>query len=69
MENRIMAKHTKEELAEIQKQTEILYQLLLKKTGTKEKDLIELIKQQFIRGNLDILTPTEKKRFDKLVLS
>lgn len=67
MENRIMAKHTKEELAEIQKQTEILYQLLLKKTGTKEKDLIELIKQQFIRGNLDILTPTEKKRFDKLV--
>ncbi len=64
-----MAKHTKEELAEIQKQTEILYQLLLKKTGTKEKDLIELIKQQFIRGNLDILTPTEKKRFDKLVLS
>lgn len=63
-----MAKYTKEELAEITKQHKLLLELLLKKTGTKKKDIIELAEQQFIVANLDVLTQSEKKMFSKLVL-
>lgn len=63
-----MAKYTKEELAEIAKQHKLLLELLLKKTGTKRKDIIELAEQQFIVANLDVLTQSEKRMFSKLVL-
>ena len=62
-----MAK-TKEELIEINKHKKMLLSLLMEKTGTKRKDLIELAEQQFIISNLDVLTSSEKKRFNKLVL-
>lgn len=62
-----MAKFTKKELAEINKQTKMLFDLLLKKTGAKKKDVYDLAEQRFIAANLDVLTSSEKKQFTKLV--
>ena len=62
-----MAKFTKAELAEINKQNKELLEPLLKKTGAKKKDIIDLAFQQFIVANLDVLTNAEKKHFTKLV--
>ncbi len=62
-----MAKHTKEELAEIYKQEKELFELLLKKVGLKRKDLYDLARQEFVVSNIDELTKAEKKQFDKLV--
>lgn len=62
-----MAKFTKAELAEINKQTKDLFELLLKKTGSKKKDVYDLAEQRFIVANLDVLTNAEKKQFTKLV--
>lgn len=62
-----MAKYTKEELSEIKKQNKMLLELLLKKTGTNRKTIIDLAEQQFIKSNIDILTTNEKRMFDKLV--
>ena len=62
-----MAKYTKEEYALAKKQKAELFQLLLKKTGTSYKDLVDMAKQDFIAANLDIITPVERKKFDHLV--
>ncbi len=62
-----MAKYTKEQIAEINRQTKMLLDLLLKKTGTKKRHIHDYAEQQFIKSNLDVLTNAEKKRFDKLV--
>ncbi|MCL2597951.1 MAG: hypothetical protein FWD66_09960 [Paludibacter sp.] len=62
-----MAKYTKEEYALAKKQKAGLFQLLLKKTGTSYKDLVDMAKQDFIAANLDIITPVERKKFDQLV--
>jgi hypothetical protein len=51
---------------EFQLQKENLFKLILKKTKTKEKELMELYKQHFIVANLDVLTPAEKKQFSYL---
>jgi hypothetical protein len=64
-----MAKYTKEEYAAAKKQKEELLQLMLKKTGTSRKTLIDYIEQEFIVSNLDVLTTAEKKQFDKLILT
>jgi len=54
--------------AEVKLQKENLFKLLLKKTKTKEKELMELYKQTFIVANLNLLTATEKKQFSKLTI-
>jgi len=53
---------------EIEKQKKELLQLLFLKTNTNYKSLIDNSIKDFIFYNLDVLTPSEKKRFDKLVL-
>ena len=63
-----MAKHTKEELLEIKKQTKELLNLLLKKTGAKHSDIVEMAEQRFIMANLNELSAAEKRKFNKLVL-
>ncbi len=63
-----MAKYTKEQQAAINKQWKDLLNLLLKKTGTNHKDLVDFMNRQFIMENIDVLTPAEKKKFDLLVL-
>jgi len=62
-----MAKYTKEEYAEAKKQKEALFKLILKKTGISYKELLDFVKQDFIKANLDVVTPTEKTQFDRLV--
>lgn len=62
-----MAKYTKEELTAIKKQKNELLTLLLKKTGAKHKDIVDIAEQQFISANVDVLTQTEKKQFNLLV--
>ena len=63
----IMAKYTKEEYAAITQQSKELLQLLLKKTGVKHRDIVEDAEREFVRANLDMVTATERKRFDRLV--
>lgn len=58
----------KDNSKEIKKQTMELYRLLLEKTGVKEEDLIDMMRDAFIAGNLCCLTAQEKKKFNKLVL-
>ncbi len=58
---------TAKEKALVKEQTENLLKLLLKKTNTKYRDLIEIAEQEFIADNIGILTPAEKKQFNMLV--
>ena len=51
----------------VKRQSKELFELLLDKTGTKRKDLIEIAFQEFVCDNIYLLTPEEKKRFDHLV--
>ena len=60
------AAFSKTELAEVKRQKENLYKLILKKTNTKEKELMDLYRQTFVVANIDVLTPAEKKQFTKL---
>lgn len=62
-----MAKYEKEEYVLAKKQKAELFQLILKRTGTSYKDLVDMAKQDFIVANLDVVTPVERKRFDQLV--
>ena len=58
---------TKKEEALVKKQTEELLKLLLKKTDTKYRDIIEIAEQEFIADNIGILTAAEKKQFNMLI--
>lgn len=51
----------------VRKQSKELLELLLEKTGTKRKDLINLACQEFVSENLGLLTDEEKRHFDHLV--
>lgn len=58
---------TAKEKALVKKQTESLLKLLLKKTNTRYRDLIDIAEQEFIADNIGILTAAEKKQFTMLV--
>ncbi|MDR1022372.1 MAG: hypothetical protein LBL94_03740 [Prevotellaceae bacterium] len=62
-----MAKYTKEEYALAKKQSDELFALILKKTGTSRSKLYELAKHEFVAANLDVVTSDERKQFDRLV--
>ena len=62
-----MAKYTKEEYALAKKQTNDLLKLILAKTGVKYRDIVADAERDFIKFNLDVLTPAEKTQFDRLV--
>lgn len=62
-----MAKYTKEEYVLAKKQSDELFKLILKKTGASYKELIDMAKQEFVVANLDVVTPAEREKFDKLV--
>jgi len=62
-----MAKYTKEEYALAKKQSDELLKLILEKTGVSRKRIHEIAENEFVTANLDIITPTEKQRFDRLV--
>jgi len=62
-----MAKYTKEELATAKQQNEDLLKLILRKTGASRKELHRMVENEFVVANLDVVTPTERKRFSRLV--
>ena len=62
-----MAKYTKEEYMLAKKQSDELLKLILEKTGVSRKRIHELAENEFVVANLDIVTPAEKRRFDRLV--
>ena len=64
----IMGNLSKEELALINKDSEDVFKLLLKKTGTSYKSLVELAKQEFVIGNRELLTPAERRQFKHIAL-
>jgi len=63
----IMAKYTKEEYTLAKKQSDELLKLVLNKTGTSRKRIHELAEHEYVAANLDVVTPAERKRFDRLV--
>ena len=58
----------KEDMQIVKRQNKELLELLLEKTGTKRKDLIELAYHEFVSDNLYLLTDEEVKHFDHLVI-
>ncbi|MCQ2210319.1 MAG: hypothetical protein MJZ34_08510 [Paludibacteraceae bacterium] len=58
---------TKKDEIEIEKQLKELFELLLKKTGVKKKDLMDMMIRSFIKENLDLVSASDKKKFDKLI--
>jgi hypothetical protein len=63
-----MGKLSKEEMALIDKESEDVFKLLLKKTGTSYRSLIDLAKQEFVIGNRGLLTATERRQFKHIAL-
>ena len=63
-----MGKISKEQKALIEKESEDVFRLLLKKTGTSYRSLIELTKREFVIGNRELLTPAEKQQFKHIAL-
>ena len=62
-----MSKYTKQELDEIKRQRKELFLLLLKKTNTQQREVYRAAEEDFVIANLDVLTATERKRFNKLI--
>jgi hypothetical protein len=63
-----MGKLSKEQKNLIDKESEEVFNLLLKKTGMSYKRLIELAKQEFVVYNRELLTPTEREQFRHIAL-
>ena len=61
-----MAHHTRAQLVLINKQRKELLNLLLQKTGTKHKDIVDLMDRKFISVNLEELTDEEQAEVQKL---
>ena len=55
------------EYKEALRQKKELFKLILKKTGLTQDDVLLPIIQQFINENMNIVTKTELKKFDKLI--
>lgn len=62
-----MAKMTKDEYKAILKQKTELFELLLKRTGVKKEDVFLFAMDEFITANIDKISESELKQFDKLV--
>ena len=58
---------TKKETDTVDKQLYELFDLLLKKSGVKKKDLMDIWVRSFIKENLDLVSESDKKKFYKLV--
>jgi hypothetical protein len=52
----------------IKREREMLLDILLKKVGLKKKDIVDFALQEWVAGNLEMLTPSEKKQFKYLAI-
>lgn len=64
---------TKKEEAQKAKEMKAMYleliDILLKRAGLKAEDIYDTAMKSWASKNLDLLTPSEMKKFDKLVFS
>ena len=58
---------SKDEKKEIIKQRKALLELVLQRTKTPKKVVIEDALDDFVKANLDVVSEEEKKQFDKLI--
>ena len=56
------------EKSEVKRLQKEIVNVLLKKTGVTLDDLYTSARKRFVAGNLDLLTATERKKFDKILL-
>lgn len=54
---------------EVAKQNMELEELVISKSGMSRKEIAKYAYRDFVRSNLDLVTPEEKKRFNLLVFS
>ncbi len=60
---------SKDDKIEVQKQRKALLELILKRTKTPKKVVIEDALDDFVKANLDVVSEEEKKQFDRLVFA
>jgi len=53
---------------EVKKQSEELFKLILKKTNTSYSEFVSMMKEMYVAANIDVVTPSEKKKFTQLSL-
>jgi hypothetical protein len=58
---------SKDEKKEIIKQRKALLELVLQRTNTPKKVVIEDALDDFVKANLDVVSEEEKKQFDELI--
>ena len=58
---------SKDEKKEIIKQRKALLELVLQRTNTPKKVVIEDALDDFVKANLEVVSEEEKKQFDKLI--
>jgi len=58
---------SKDDKKEVIKQRKALLELVLQRTKTPKKVVIEDAMDDFVKANLDVISEEEKKQFDKLI--
>jgi len=58
---------SKDDKKEVIKQRKALLELVLQRTKTPKKVVIEDALDDFVKANLDVISEEEKKQFDKLI--
>ena len=58
---------SKDDKKEVIKQRKALLELVLQRTKTPKKVVIEDALDDFVKANLDVVSEEEKKQFDKLI--
>ncbi len=58
---------SKEDQKEVMRQRKALLDLILQRTNTPKKVVIEDALDEFMQANLDVVSEDEKKQFDKLI--
>lgn len=60
---------SKDDKKEVLRQRKALLELILKRTKTPKKVVIEDALDDFVKANLDVVSDEEKKQFDRLVFA
>lgn len=60
---------SKDDKKEVLRQRKALLELILKRTKTPKKEVIENALDDFVKANLDVVSEEEKKQFDRLVFA
>lgn len=64
-----MKKDKKQWYKDVARQNKELEELVISKSGMSRKEIAKYAYENFVRNNLDLVTPEERKRFNLLVFS